>query len=139
MAAGLCLSSIWMDELVQSACHKGKTKIRHVLGNSRKPQIIFAGPLGNAKQKARLSSCCIKIQASSTAKCVFKLTRTMFQIKFKMMYIAIGRKDSSKSRMENTTSWLFNTTLVCWLSRPPKVPCVYFPNVEPSLPPHHAV
>ena len=65
--------------------------------------------------------------------------RTVFQMWCVMMYIATGLRSSSMSRTENTTSFLFMSTLVGRFINPAHVPLVYFESratsdSEPSIP-----
>jgi hypothetical protein len=76
-------------------------------------RLYFLALFTSQKRNFAESSCCIMFQASSITRNLFLLfDLTLFQIWFKITYIAIGLKISSKSLTENTCNHSFKSIFV---------------------------
>lgn len=130
--AGDCLRRSWMDELVTMAFPyddpiKSSTSCVIVVTQSPYLRARFTSP----KRNLALSSYCMIFQASSTTRSRLRsLDRARFHTYPRRIYMAMGRRISSRSRTENTTNPHSIFTLVRSENTQAKTPLTYLSSLS---------
>ncbi len=126
--AGDCLRSSCMEEFVTIALPYED----HIKSSTSCVIVVTPSPylrarLTSPKRNFAESSYCMIFHASSTTRNrFFSLDLATFQTYVSSMYMAIGRRISSRSRTENTTSHHLRSTLVGFENTPENTQNTYF-------------